>query len=621
MLDEIDFMFEWLKELKIGEKEQVEVPESAEGGLALLDGKLLMKKPSRGGKWPTIVTGPDQCVQVYHRDRLVDKPLVLENTEHIRFELLHRAATSDFRLEISADQMEVWLSTSFVEGIEYKISDSDYVSDLVVTARELRRHAPEPIDYRQILEELDDLGIRIHVDRDLLRAACENGKDERVLIGEGIPPQQPVDGRIEAVQDMSGKRIKRKKNDRIDWFDQGKIESVEPGEVLAYWHPPIMGKPGLNVFGRRIEPRQPKWARFSAGPGAKLVEDGTIAVAEIAGRPTIEWGRICVKPELIVPSDVDITTGNIEFTGDVLVGGNVREALEIKAGGLVNVARNVYHGHIIAGDSVTIGRNLIGGQVTVGGNLVVSTKAATILKRLIPLMRQLHKSTLQLKTHPRFSREDHKLRGDGYLIKLILETRFTAIPNLCDQLVDLLPARDELGDASEIDRIWTILHHIANQFRGVQPLSIKSVSELQSCVAAMEKIIAFLQDVLRTAAHITVGYCQNARLEATGDITATGALVYACRMSAGRNLRIAGSCRGGHYFAGSSITIRHAGLNETVKTHLAVAEGGFVAAETIYPGVEITIGQSRMLIREPRVNIMFRFEGDSWEIKHWRWRL
>lgn len=621
MINKIESMLGWLDELDRGDKEQVQPLESEDGGLALLDGKLSMKKPSRGGKWPTIVGDPDACVQVLYRGKPVYKPLVLENTEHIEFKLLQRTANSLFRLEISSDQMEVWLQTEFVEGVEYKIADSDYVSDLVVTAREFRRHAPEQIDCACVLQELENLGVKIEVDIDALRAACQSGKNERILIAKGILPKQPVDGRIEAVHDMSGKRIKCREGDRIDWFDQGKIESVKPGEVLAYWHPPTEGKPGLNVFGERVETRQPKWAKFTAGPGVKLIENGTIAVAEIAGRPTIEWGQICVKPELVISSDVDITTGNIEFTGDVLVSGDVRESLEIKAGGIVQIGQSAYHARIIAGGSVNIARNLIGGHVTVGGDLVVSMKVVALLKQLIPLLRKLHKLSLQLKAHPRFSVEDLKLRGDGYLIKLILETRLHAIPSLCEDVSDLLSDTKKLEEENEIDRIWEILHYVSNRFKGANPLNIKSVSELQNCVAALERISAFLEDVLSTPANVKVKYCQNARLEATGDIIVFGPLVYACSMSAGKNIRMAGSCRGGNYFAGSSITIRSAGLNETVKTQLTVAEGGFVAAETFCPGVQIKIGQGQMAIREPRRNTLFRFEEGRWLEQDWRWGL
>lgn len=615
----IESMLEWLDELKIGEKDQVEMPETEDGCLALLDGKLLMKKPSRGGKWPTIVTGPDRHVQVLYHGKMVEQPLVLETTQGIAFRLFHRPAKSEFRLEVSSDKMEVWLETEFEEGIEYRVADSDYVPDLVVVSREKRRHAPKPIDPQRVLDELEKMGVKMGADAETLESACQSGENSRVLIVRGIKPEPPVDGRIEALHDLTGTRVREEQGDRVDWFDRGKIDCVEPGEVLAFWHPPVEGKPGWNVFGERVDPRQPKWARFTAGRGVKLVEDGTIAVAEIAGRPTIEWGQICVKPELVIDSDVDIATGNIDFTGDVLVMGSVREGLEVKAGGLVTIGHNSYHADIRAGSSVDVRRNVIGGRVSAGGDMIVTIKMAALLKRIIPLLRQLQTLTLQIKTHTGFAGEEQNGSGDGHLIKAVLETKLPSIPELFADVLELLPRTEELELDREQDRIWNILHHIARRYQGANPLRIQSIREVQTSEKALSKVVAFLEDVLSAPADIKLSYAQNAELEATGDIIVNGLLVYACRMSAGQRIRIAGSCRNGRYFAGSSIAVRYAGLNETVRTSLAVDEGGFIAAETFYPGVRIQIGHAKMTIRELRKNVIFRFEDGKWSEEYFSW--
>ncbi len=86
-----------------------------------------------------------------HLGQRVDKPLVVQNTEHIEFQLRPRPAAGSFSLEISPDKMEVWLRVEFVEGIEYAVADSDYVPDLVVAVRELGRQAPPAIDCASVL--------------------------------------------------------------------------------------------------------------------------------------------------------------------------------------------------------------------------------------------------------------------------------------------------------------------------------------------------------------------------------------------------------------------------------------------------------------------------------------
>jgi len=99
----------------------------------------------------------------------------------------------------------------------------------------------------------------------------------------------------------------------------------------------------------------------------------------------------------------------------------------------------LYQARILAGGSTTIGRNLIGGHVTVGGNLAAGMKLVALLRQLLPLMEKLDNISRQLKRDPRFSMQELKLSGDGYLVKLILEKRLGAIPRLCEDMCGYCP--------------------------------------------------------------------------------------------------------------------------------------------------------------------------------------
>ena len=41
---------------------------------------------------------------------------------------------------------------------------------------------------------------------------------------------------------------------RVDVLDRGRFNAVNAGDVLAYIHPPVPGKPGMNVYGREVQP-------------------------------------------------------------------------------------------------------------------------------------------------------------------------------------------------------------------------------------------------------------------------------------------------------------------------------------------------------------------------------
>lgn len=334
-------------------------------------------------------------------------------------------------------------------------------------------------------------------------------------------------------------------------------------------------------------------------------------MAEIAGRPCWDRGRLCVRPELIISSDVDVSTGNIKFSGDVIVNGDVKESLTIKAGGMVEVKGSVYNARVVAGSNVVIHKNLICGHVSVGGNTGNYMKGMALIKQIIPELKNVQKAFQQLKEDPRFTIED-QIHGDGYLIKLILEIRCADIPKLFRELREVVSEHENLEQDNENDKIWTILNHISNRFEGANPLSIKSISEMNTYLRCLEQVCACMEDVVSSPADIKVNYCQNSQLEATGCIIITGPLVYGCKMVAGSGINIAGSCRGGTYFATSCIKVKSVGLNERVKTVLTVDDEGSIVAGTLHPGVHVAIGHGKMAIKETRRNVQLKFEDGRW---------
>ncbi|NLK07322.1 MAG: DUF342 domain-containing protein [Firmicutes bacterium] len=617
-----ELMHEWLKksvsQSGVQQQGSESKPLGKNGTLAIVNGELVMEKPGPGGKWPTITSSKDGRVGVLYKGKPAERPIVVEDVRDIDFQITQEPPHSSFHVSVSKDNMEVWLKIESAAGIEYDLNDSGPVEDLIAAAREVYRYPPEPIVETEVFAEAERQGIKAELYAEQVVLACARGSSCRTLIGVGIPPKPPVDGRIELACDLKATKILIEDSDRVDLLDRGRINSVEAGEVLGYWHPPVEGKPGTDVFGRTIEPRKPKHASFLVGSGVRLISGGTIAVADIAGRPCFERGRLCVRPELVIYSDVDVGTGNIEFTGDVIVTGNVTESLSVRAGGLAEIKGSVHHANLTAGSSVFIQKNLIGGRVSAGGEIVNHMKIVALLRRIIPEIQSLQKAFLQVRAQPCFSIDDLRLRGDGYLLKLILEMRFANIPNLCQSLQKLLPTGDGVGSKSDLAEVWDILHLASERFVGANPLNIKCVTELDTCLACLEKVCSYLDDFFSTPADIKVYYCQNATLEATGSIVVTGPSVYGCTMTAGSHITITGSCRGGSYFAASSITVNSAGLNETVKTFLSVDEGGVIRARTLHPGTYLAIGRAKLGISEKRRNIELRFEDGRWTQEEWR---
>lgn len=112
-------------------------------------------------------------------------------------------------------------------------------------------------------------------------------------------------------------------NDPVDFRDFRRIPSVEPGKLLAVKRPGAPGSPGVGVDGQPLLPPAPRQLTLKAGFGAQLQADGTSVVATVAGRPAVEeYGNVRVvrvDPVLVHEGDVDMTSGNIRFKGNVKI--------------------------------------------------------------------------------------------------------------------------------------------------------------------------------------------------------------------------------------------------------------------------------------------------------------
>jgi uncharacterized protein len=117
----------------------------------------------------------------------------------------------------------------------------------------------------------------------------------------------------------------------IDFRDRGTIPYVHKGDLLAEKTPAKEGKQGIDVFGNPILVEEPLDPIFIAGSGTEIKEGTLTMYAALDGQPHVDaMGNITVNPELMIKGDVDFKTGNIDFNGNIIVNGIVKEGFTVK---------------------------------------------------------------------------------------------------------------------------------------------------------------------------------------------------------------------------------------------------------------------------------------------------
>jgi len=159
----------------------------------------------------------------------------------------------------------------------------------------------------------------------------------------------------------------------VDFHHLDLISSVSAGDLLAELTPAVQGKPGIDVCGGLLRPVKVKQRILRVGKNIKLSEDGLKAYSEVNGHATVEGEQIFVSNMYEVPANVDTSTGDIEYEGNVLVHGNVLAGFSINAKGDI-VVEGVVEGAVLnAGGHIILKRGIQGmdrGVLKANGNVI-----------------------------------------------------------------------------------------------------------------------------------------------------------------------------------------------------------------------------------------------------------
>ncbi len=142
----------------------------------------------------------------------------------------------------------------------------------------------------------------------------------------------------------------------INFQDRGDIPYIEVETLLAAKTFAEDGRIGIDVQGQEILVQEPEDSIFSAGPGTRISEDGLRIYATVAGQPHLDaMGNVSVCPEYQLKGDIGFETGDVNFDGNVVVSGKVKEGFKVQCASLT--AEEIQGAHIdITGDlNVSLG--------------------------------------------------------------------------------------------------------------------------------------------------------------------------------------------------------------------------------------------------------------------------
>lgn len=226
------------------------------------------------------------------------------------------------------------------------------------------RDGGKELGKEDILKELKENKVIYGLKEDFIQSIAEDKQYFQIfIVAEGIAAINGKDGNIiECAPKTSDIDIQEDEKGNVNYKNLNNIHTVEKGFVICEIVKPTEGKKGMNILGETLVAKEGKMPKIPAGKNTVLSQDGTKLLSEIDGYISYEREKYRVENRLEIKGDVDNSVGNIDFLGDVVVYGEVKNGFKIKATGNVHVKEMVEGAEIYAGGSIVIDKGMNGNK-------------------------------------------------------------------------------------------------------------------------------------------------------------------------------------------------------------------------------------------------------------------
>ncbi|GAB6137631.1 DUF342 domain-containing protein [Halanaerobaculum tunisiense] len=244
---------------------------------------------------------------------------------------------AEVNIEISDDQLQAYL---------------DYIPPL----------GGKKYSVSEIIEQVKEAGVVYGLQEEKLQEEFVVDQElESFLIAQGEEPTSGEQGKIdlEFNTNRQDRKVNLKEDGTADFYNLNRIINVEFGDPLAEKIPPKEGTPGTAVTGEEIQPEPVEEAELPVGENVTVSQDGSLLRADMEGQVVYDKQTISVAKIHEINGNVDLSTGNIDFNGSVVVNGDIEDGMSVQAEGNVQVNGCVYNAQVEAGGQIIVKKGFI----------------------------------------------------------------------------------------------------------------------------------------------------------------------------------------------------------------------------------------------------------------------
>lgn len=478
------------------------------GWIEVENNKIMVHDPSRGGQYPVIESV--HPVKLIKNGKYSAGKETVRSSDKIEWEIDQQPL---FTITVSEDKMFAYFHLISTERYAWHLKNKQSSQHIIVEAEEDKDTLLENLHLSDVLNTLKGMSIDKNLDPSSIYQELQNPTQKPVVVAKGVPMVPSVDAKLELYFSNEVESSFEEIGGVVDYRNHLKIPSVQKGDLIAKKSPLTEGAIGYDVFGKFIKPNPPIDIIIIARDHVEITLNGEV-IALKEGRPRLTGNKIKqfdITTSYVVPGDVNLKTGNIIFSGDVIVYGNVTDGMIIETLGNVYVFGSVYRATITATGGIQVKGNIVGSNLYSGYFGVIFNRLYTNLKKLNELVQNLIEAA---KVITKIIEAKGKNIGLGQVIITLIESKYKDIPQTAKEILfSLVNIRE--WHREEIHKLKSKVEILLHPMKLFELYSFDFLYGLNN---QLQETCQSIEQLQETLVKIDINQCHLSTLKSNGDI-------------------------------------------------------------------------------------------------------
>ncbi len=235
---------------------------------------------------------------------------------------------------ISSDKMQATLQL-----------DQSFNSESLATESIIAQALAQAIQHSQSLNQRAEEAVEAYRAFDFSK-----GKAFRFLIAEGTPPYHgknqafQLSPELQLIHDQAKTKLTdppeipeaedaaEGEPEALDHRERTAFMIVKAGQKIGQVTHPTPGSDGVDVCGNNVPAKPGKSGAVSLDQNSVSCHNDGAVYAKVAGRVAIDGKLLSISPTLTINGAVDYSTGNIDFPGNIVIAGGIKDGFEVQSG-------------------------------------------------------------------------------------------------------------------------------------------------------------------------------------------------------------------------------------------------------------------------------------------------